>query len=285
MCRWLAYSGSPILIKEALYEGPQLACRSEPALAARSRADQRRRVRRRLVRRPRHPGRLPQHRAGLERPATCASSPATSAHRCSSPISGRRSAARCSRPTATPSATTAGCSCTTDTSTSSRRSSATSCSPSTRRSIRRSRARPTPKCCSTSLSPSASRTTRRLPSSRRSGSSRRSPAATASRIRSRARSRPPKARPSGRSGTPARETRARCSIPPTSQRSASIYPERQLFQEVSDNARLIVSEPLGDVAGVWNEVPESTYGIVGPDHAEMRPFQPKTPSPSMLLAS
>ena len=37
-----------------------------------------------------------------------------------------------------------------------------------------------------------------------------------------------------------------------------LYPGRQLFQEVSDNARLIVSEPLGDVAGVWNEVPEST---------------------------
>ena len=57
-----------------------------------------------------------------------------------------------------------------------------------------------------------------------------------------------------------------------------LYPERQLFQEVSDNARLIVSEPLGDVAGVWNEVPESTYGIVGPDRAEMHPFEPKAPA-------
>src|SRR4051794_26780919 len=43
-----------------------------------------------------------------------------------------------------------------------------------------------------------------------------------------------------------------------------LYPERQLFQQVSDNARLIVSEPLGDVAGVWNEVPEATWGVVGP---------------------
>ena len=58
----------------------------------------------------------------------------------------------------------------------------------------------------------------------------------------------------------------------------TLYPGRQLFQDVSDNARLIVSEPLGDVAGVWNEVPESTYGIVGPDYAEMRPFEPKAPS-------
>ena len=71
MCRWLAYSGSPILMKEVLYAGHKLVGRPEPAFAARRRADQRRRVRRRLVRRPPTPGRLPQHRAGLERPATC----------------------------------------------------------------------------------------------------------------------------------------------------------------------------------------------------------------------
>ena len=52
--------------------------------------------------------------------ATCMSSPTTSAHRISSPTYARRSAARCSRRTATPSATSAGSSCTTATSTSSR---------------------------------------------------------------------------------------------------------------------------------------------------------------------
>jgi predicted glutamine amidotransferase len=57
-----------------------------------------------------------------------------------------------------------------------------------------------------------------------------------------------------------------------------LYPGRELFQEVSDNARLIVSEPLGDVAGVWNEVPESTYGVVGPECAELRPLHPKAPA-------
>ena len=36
----------------------------------------------------------------------------------------------------------------------------------------------------------------------------------------------------------------------------TLYPTRELFREVSEDARLIVSEPLGDVAGVWNEVPE-----------------------------
>jgi predicted glutamine amidotransferase len=57
-----------------------------------------------------------------------------------------------------------------------------------------------------------------------------------------------------------------------------LYPERQLFQDVSDNARLIVSEPLGDVAGVWNEVPESSWGVIGPDRAEIQPFRPKAPA-------
>jgi predicted glutamine amidotransferase len=57
-----------------------------------------------------------------------------------------------------------------------------------------------------------------------------------------------------------------------------LYPERELFQEVSDDARLIVSEPLGDVAGVWNEVPEASWGVIGPDHQGIQPFRPKAPA-------
>jgi glutamine amidotransferase len=56
-----------------------------------------------------------------------------------------------------------------------------------------------------------------------------------------------------------------------------LYPERRLFQEVSDDARLVVSEPLGDVAGVWNEVPEATCGLVGRPHDELVPFRPRPP--------
>ena len=55
-------------------------------------------------------------------------------------------------------------------------------------------------------------------------------------------------------------------------------PERQILNEFSDDARLIVSEPLGDVAGVWNEVPESTCVIVSRGGAELRPFQPVPPA-------
>jgi glutamine amidotransferase len=57
-----------------------------------------------------------------------------------------------------------------------------------------------------------------------------------------------------------------------------LYPERELFQEVSVGTRLIVSEPLGDVTGVWNEVPEASYGVIGQDHDELGPFRPRAPS-------
>ena len=65
-----------------------------------------------------------------------------------------------------------------------------------------------------------------------------------------------------------------------------LYPDRALFQEVSEGSRLIVSEPLGDVAGVWNEVPESSWGVVGPDHdAELHQFQPRAPKVSVPIGA
>jgi predicted glutamine amidotransferase len=63
-----------------------------------------------------------------------------------------------------------------------------------------------------------------------------------------------------------------------------LYPERELFAEFSDDARLIVSEPLGDVAGVWNEVPESSWGVVGPGREEIQPFQPRAPATAVGIA-
>jgi glutamine amidotransferase len=64
-----------------------------------------------------------------------------------------------------------------------------------------------------------------------------------------------------------------------------LYPERELFQEVSADTRLIVSEPLGDVEGVWNEVPEASCGVVGRGHDELRPFRPKAPSPGVPIGA
>ena len=54
------------------------------------------------------------------------------------------------------------------------------------------------------------------------------------------------------------------------------YPDYPLLRTLSDEARLVVSEPLGDLAGVWNEVPESTCGIVQHGQDELRPFTPRS---------
>jgi predicted glutamine amidotransferase len=65
----------------------------------------------------------------------------------------------------------------------------------------------------------------------------------------------------------------------------AMYPEREFFQAVSEDARLIVSEPLGDVAGVWNEVPESSWGVIGPGREELHPFRPKAPTTSVPVVA
>jgi len=65
----------------------------------------------------------------------------------------------------------------------------------------------------------------------------------------------------------------------------NLYPERQLFQEEAEDARVIASEPLTDVAGVWNEVPEASYGVVGHGHEELRPFRPRAPSISVPVGA
>jgi predicted glutamine amidotransferase len=54
-----------------------------------------------------------------------------------------------------------------------------------------------------------------------------------------------------------------------------MYPERPSLQEVSDETRIIVSEPLGDLAGAWNEVPESSYGLVCEGEDALHPFRPR----------
>jgi len=55
------------------------------------------------------------------------------------------------------------------------------------------------------------------------------------------------------------------------------HPEIEVLQRVSDESRLVVSEPLGDLKGAWNEVPESHYGVVQAGRDELRPFSPRPP--------
>jgi hypothetical protein len=47
-------------------------------------------------------------------------------------------------------------------------------------------------------------------------------------------------------------------------------------KQVSEDSHMVVSEPLGDIPGVWNEVSEATCRIVGQGHDEQRPFHPRT---------
>ena len=56
------------------------------------------------------------------------------------------------------------------------------------------------------------------------------------------------------------------------------YPDNPLFDGLSDETRLVVSEPLGDLKGAWNEVPESSYGIVQEGQDELHPFTPQLPA-------
>ena len=54
-----------------------------------------------------------------------------------------------------------------------------------------------------------------------------------------------------------------------------MYPERPRLQEVSDETRIIVSEPVLDLVGAWNEVPESSYGLVCEGEDELHTFRPQ----------
>ena len=55
------------------------------------------------------------------------------------------------------------------------------------------------------------------------------------------------------------------------------HPDIEELQELSDETRAIVSEPLGDVVGAWNKVPESSIGVVKPGQDELYVFTPRRP--------
>jgi predicted glutamine amidotransferase len=63
-----------------------------------------------------------------------------------------------------------------------------------------------------------------------------------------------------------------------------LYPERTLLHEVSDETRIIVSEPLVDLAGAWNEVPESSYCVVHEGEDGLQAFRPRLSVPKGLEA-
>ena len=57
-----------------------------------------------------------------------------------------------------------------------------------------------------------------------------------------------------------------------------LYPDHPVVKAAGDDTRLVVSEPIGSLPGLWQEMPESAYGLVhrGPD--ELHPFVPRPPA-------
>ncbi len=56
------------------------------------------------------------------------------------------------------------------------------------------------------------------------------------------------------------------------------YPNNPAFWEMSEETRQIVSEPSGGLAGTWNEVPESSWAVIKEGLYEIAPFKPRLPS-------
>ena len=58
----------------------------------------------------------------------------------------------------------------------------------------------------------------------------------------------------------------------------ALHPENERLQRLAAGARVVVSEPLADLAGAWREIPESTALVVEDGAVEQRPFQPAQPA-------
>lgn len=54
----------------------------------------------------------------------------------------------------------------------------------------------------------------------------------------------------------------------------SQYPDNPMLNGLSDDTRVVVSEPLGDLRGAWLEVPESSCLVVEDGVEEILPFAP-----------
>lgn len=64
-----------------------------------------------------------------------------------------------------------------------------------------------------------------------------------------------------------------------------LYPEREVLFDVSEESRLVVSEPIGDLPGAWHEVPESSYGVVGRGEDSLHTFRVKPPTTAVPVGA
>jgi predicted glutamine amidotransferase len=58
----------------------------------------------------------------------------------------------------------------------------------------------------------------------------------------------------------------------------AMHPANPYVAGFSAETRLVVSEPLGDLAGAWHEVPQSSWGVIQPGPDELQDFVPRMPT-------
>jgi len=64
----------------------------------------------------------------------------------------------------------------------------------------------------------------------------------------------------------------------------ALHPGNPRFARLTDEDRIVVSEPLSDLPGVWLAVPESTALIIQPGVDERVEFHPQAPAEALLPA-
>ncbi|WP_231496575.1 class II glutamine amidotransferase [Rhodococcus sp. UNC363MFTsu5.1] len=61
-------------------------------------------------------------------------------------------------------------------------------------------------------------------------------------------------------------------------RLRELHPEVPVLHQLGGETRFVVSEPLRELPGAWNEVMESSAGVVRPGRDELRAFRPIPPT-------
>src|SRR5215213_9524173 len=65
----------------------------------------------------------------------------------------------------------------------------------------------------------------------------------------------------------------------------ALHPDNARLARLTDEDRIIVSEPLSDLPGVWLAVPEATALVVQPGADEQVPFRPQVPDVQPMAAA
>jgi hypothetical protein len=57
----------------------------------------------------------------------------------------------------------------------------------------------------------------------------------------------------------------------------AIHPDNEVLSLLSEETRLVVSEPLGDLRGAWVPVPEGSFGVIQKGADDLGSFGPIAP--------